>query len=330
MSRNINFIEKPQILLDAALSRGRRASMEYPKQKTVFYTIKGKEIAKIDTSANYLEEKLFKAAKQFPDFDSLDPFYGDLYSCIIDIDEMKKNLSSLSSVGRLIKNLRREHIVKLKEMRYGKGMEHAAKKVTNMYIGRVSSLLKGIQKHIEFYNLSAKKLNELPSIRLDEDCIMLAGFPNVGKSTLLQKITESKPEIANYPFTTKGLNVGVFYLRHIPIQVIDTPGLLDRPLMERNNIELKALTALQHLKGMIVFAVDPMDDMDKQTKLFEDVRKLFKKHKFLVVITKSDIANPTQVEIAKKAFNEYETIIEGQNLSTLKEYLTTKGKQLFL
>ena len=185
---SINFIETPQVLLDAALARGRKASSEYPKQKTIFYTIKGKEIAKIDASANYLEEKLFKAAQQMPNFDRLEPFYYDLYECILDLDEMKKNLSSISSVARLIKKIRRESIVRLKEMRYGEGMEKYAKAITGAYIGRLASLLKGITKKITYYNDVAKKLRELPSIKTQEECIMLAGFPNVGKSTLLKAL----------------------------------------------------------------------------------------------------------------------------------------------
>ncbi|MFA5125738.1 MAG: GTPase [archaeon] len=326
---SINFIETPQVLLDAALTRGRKASSEYPKQKTIFYTIKGKEIAKIDASANYLEEKLFKAAQQMPNFDRLEPFYYDLYECILDLDEMKKNLSSISSVARLVKKIRREAIVRLKEMRYGEGMEKYAKAITGAYIGRLASLLKGLTKKIDYYNDVAKKLRELPSIKTQEECIMLAGFPNVGKSTLLKKITESKPEIANYPFTTKGLNVGLFHVRYVPIQVIDTPGLLDRPLSERNKIELKAITALQHLKGIIVFVIDPTYDMDKQENLFAETKKLFSKHKFLIAITKSDLAKEEQIEEAKKVFKGYEIIVEGNNLNSLKEYLIGKGTHLF-
>jgi len=39
-------------------------------------------------------------------------------------------------------------------------------------------------------------------------------------------------------------------------QVIDTPGLLDRPLEERNTIEMQAITALAHLKACILFFID--------------------------------------------------------------------------
>jgi len=318
----IPFMQKPQIMIDAALLRGRKASSAYPEQKTYFYTFKGKEIAKIDIAATYLEETLFRATKEFPSFDKLEPFYRDLYECIIDTNELRKNLSSISSVAQLIKKLRRETIVKLKELRYVPGAEKKAKEATNVFIGRMASMLKGLSKPIEYYNESAQKLLELPDIKTNEKSIIFAGFPNVGKSTLMKKLTNSKVKIAAYPFTTQGLNVGVFMQRYMPIQVIDTPGLLDRALHKRNAIELKAITALQHLEGIIAFVVDPKQDLAPQTNLYAEVKKLFTKHKFIVVINKTDLADSEEVAKAQKEFADSQIILEGHEKDTLKEFLT--------
>jgi nucleolar GTP-binding protein len=137
----------------------------------------------------------------------------------------------------------------------------------------------------------------------------------------MNKITDSKPEIAPYPFTTKGLNVGHFMKKYMPIPVIDTPGLLDRPLHERNKIELKAITAFQHLKGTILFVVDPLDDLEKQKNLFAEMRKLFTNQGVIIVINKTDIAPPEWIEKAKEAFKDYSIIIEGNGLNNLKEEL---------
>jgi len=322
-------MQKPAAMLDSAMNRGRKAAGLYPKQKTEFYSVKGKEIAKIDASATFVEETLFRSVKAFPSFEDLEAFYKDLYECILDTNELKKNLSSISSVGRLIKNIRRDYIVKLKEMRYGEGAQKQSYAITKSYVGRLASLLKGLTKQIDYYNESARKLRELPSIRTGENCIILAGYPNAGKSTLLSRLTESKPEIAAYPFTTKGLNVGVFIKKFIPIQIIDTPGLLDRPLLDRNKIELKAVTALQHLAGMIMFVVDPTQEMNKQKNLFLETKKLFTHHKFMVVINKTDASNEAQLNAAKDTFSGEEIILEGKGLDNLKNWLMDKENKIF-
>lgn len=317
-------IEKPEVLLNAAFGRARKAAAIYPKQKTKFYTVKGKEIAKIDVSGEYLITILEKTVTRFPNIETLDPFYRELYECIIDVDATRKALSSLLSVARLLKKIRVTSIVSLKELRYDNDNEKIFK-ISKSFFGRTSSLVNGTKKSIELYNETVRKLKELPRINSQEECYIFAGLPNVGKSTLMTKITDSKPKIAAYPFTTKGLNVGHFERKHLPIQVIDTPGLLDRPLGERNSIELKAIAAFQYLKGTIIFVVDPLDDIIKQKNLFAETKKLFYDKKFILVINKTDIAKKEQVEEVKKAFEGTDVILEGNELNNLKTFLNSKN-----
>ncbi|MGC9065752.1 MAG: GTPase [Candidatus Ratteibacteria bacterium] len=56
--------------------------------------------------------------------------------------------------------------------------------------------------------------------------IIIAGPPNTGKSSLLAATTKAKPEIADYPFTTKIPQPGMLKYEDIQIQLIDTPALL--------------------------------------------------------------------------------------------------------
>ena len=78
-------------------------------------------------------------------------------------------------------------------------------------------------------------------------------------------------------------------------QIIDTPGLLDRPLSERNNIEKQAIAALRHLADLVVFIFDPTGtsgyQMDEQTLMLENIQKLFNDVTFLIVENKVDIKN---------------------------------------
>lgn len=321
---DLPMIEKPQKLLDFALSRGRKEASMYPKQKTLFYTIKGKEIGRIDIVSEYIIEKLEKAVTNFPNIEELDPFNRELYECIIDVDKTRQALASIFSSAKIIKNLRRTTIVELKEMRYVFGNERKALTVSKKFLGRLSSIMKNLNSPIELYNDSTKKLRELPKIDVTQECYILAGFPNAGKSTLMTKITESKPKIAPYPFTTQGLNVGYFTKKFLQIQVIDTPGLLDRSIKERNKIELKAIAAFQYLKGTILFVVDPLSDLTAQINLFNETKKLFSDKPIWIIITKNDIASKEQVEITKNAFSGQKIILEGQGLNNLKEELLLK------
>ena len=55
----------------------------------------------------------------------------------------------------------------------------------------------------------------------------IVGVPNAGKSTLLSVISEAKPKIADYPFTTVVPNLGVADINHVQIVFADIPGLLE-------------------------------------------------------------------------------------------------------
>lgn len=329
---NLKYLENPEKLLDSAFRKGRKESTLYKRQKTPFYTLKGKEIAKIDASATFLEDALQKVVREFPRIGALDAFHRELVECIIDADETRKALSSISSVSALVKKQKMMAIIKLKELKFEKGKSgswNRAKKISNEYFGRTSSLVKGLTKQIEIYNDAAKKMRELPSIRTSEEAVILAGYPNVGKTTLLGKVTESKAKVASYPFTTQGLNIGYLKKKHVPVQIIDTPGLLDRPLNRRNKIEMKAISALRHLKGLIVFIVDPLDELEHQKNLLEETKKMFPEKKLLVVINKTDIATEEMRKKAEDELREFldsaggneKIIFEGNGLDNLKREL---------
>jgi nucleolar GTP-binding protein len=87
-------------------------------------------------------------------------------------------------------------------------------------------------------------------------------------------------EVQPYAFTTKALYVGHMDYKYLRWQVIDTPGILDKPLEERNTIEMQAVTALAHLRACAVYMMDLSEQcgktLEEQVKLlkFSSVKSL--------------------------------------------------------
>ena len=82
--------------------------------------------------------------------------------------------------------------------------------------------------------------------------------------------------------------------------MVDTPGLLDRPMVERNNIEMQAIAALENVGDVLLFLMDPTPEattsMEEQMNLLEEVSGLMSERAILVVHSKSDLHKSTQME----------------------------------
>jgi len=136
-------------------------------------------------------------------------------------------------------------------------------------------------------------LSRLPSIDPYTRTIIICGFPNVGKSSFINKITRAEVEVQPYAFTTKSLFVGHTDYKYLRWQVIDTPGILDHPLEQRNVIEMQAITALAHLRACVLYVLDISEQcghsLDEHVKLFESIKPLFTNKPLIAVMNKVDV-----------------------------------------
>ena len=241
------------------------------------------------TAANILSDNLINAVKKFPSFDQMPPFYTELADILVGIEEMKMNLASVQWAGNKINDMARKYVGMMRDA-------EDAKVVRKQAFGRISSIVDSIDGNLRFLNDARNKLRKLPDIS-EAPTIVVAGYPNVGKSSFVALVSSARPEIASYPFTTKGLAVGHFTRNKIRYQVIDTPGLLDRPLEERNEIVLQAISDLKHVGKAILYIVDPSETcgytLEKQMHLLEEIKKEFGVP-MLVVANKTDISAPVE------------------------------------
>jgi nucleolar GTP-binding protein len=157
-------------------------------------------------------------------------------------------------------------------------------------VARISSIIHQIDEHLRFLNDARNVLRKLPDIR-NEFTVVVAGYPNVGKSSFIRQVSTAEPEIAKYPFTTREIILGHRKEGRKSIQFIDTPGLLNRPQTERNAIEQQALNALMNVADLVLFILDPSEacgySLSDQMSLLDEVKNLVQAP-LIVAVNKAD------------------------------------------
>ena len=139
----------------------------------------------------------------------------------------------------------------------------------------------------------AKSLRKLPVVDTELSTVALVGAPNVGKSSLVQLLSSGLPEIQNYPFTTRSIKMGHFYVNGRRCQVTDTPGLLNRKEEDRNEMEMLTLASLQYLMTSVLFVMDLTGEcgtsLADQWRIREELIGRFPEKKWIDVFSKSDL-----------------------------------------
>jgi len=121
----------------------------------------------------------------------------------------------------------------------------------------------------------------------------LVGFPNAGKSTFISKVSNAKPKIADYPFTTLTPNLGIVRYGHFQSFVIaDIPGLIE----DASKGKGLGNQFLKHIErtSVLVFMLDPTqgevaEQYEKLNKELASHNKDILKKKSIILITKKDI-----------------------------------------
>ncbi len=273
-------------LLDKAF---RKASKVDYEGETRLETVRESNIGKLKSIRDTIVDTLGRYVKAFPSIERQSGFYRELIDVTIGKDKLKKSLGAIDwcrgSVARIAKDATREVSRATKISRIDELRRSA--------YGRISSFVKQVRKELDFLAKARNAMKRFPAIDPENPTIVVAGSPNVGKSLLVGSISTAKARVAVYPFTTQEISVGTFERRYQRYQVIDTPGLLDRPLEERNSMELRAILALRHLADVIVFMFDPTETcgylMSDQEHLLDVVKREFPGIPIVEVENKADL-----------------------------------------
>lgn len=223
----------------------------------------------------------------FPHLDQLTPVYQHLIPVIIDVDRWRRNLGALIWLKQRIRALQSEYT---KQLGRSGGIDEC-KRAIKAFLGRAKSVIKQIEPQLKELEKQRLELRKLPTIREKYKTIVIYGFPNVGKSTLLAYVTDAKPQIAPYPFTTKEINLGYNKEGSQILQLIDTPGTLSRP-EKQNKYEQIAEIVLTYAAEAIIYVADPSEStsLSEQERLF---KKFPKDIPYMTYLSKKDIVAPS-------------------------------------
>ncbi len=210
--------------------------------------------------------------------------------------------------GKVITDMSGENLreVLLKGGRGGKGNQHYA--TPTMQVPKYAQPGK-----------RAMELNVYLELKVIAD-VGLVGFPNVGKSTFLSRVTNAKPKIANYHFTTLNPNLGVVDLDGDGFVIADIPGLIEGA-SEGVGLGHEFLRHIERTK-VIIHMVDaastegrdPLNDIKVINQELEAYNPELAKRPQVIAANKTDVFFGT----------EEETVVE-----LLREEFEPQGIQVF-
>jgi nucleolar GTP-binding protein len=242
---------------------------------------------------------------------------------LYDRDHYKLALGQIASARHSIDKVGKEYI---KLIKYGDSL-YRCKSLKRSALGRMATVIKRQKESLAYLEQVRQHMARLPSIDTSGRTLLLCGYPNVGKSSFMNCVTRAEVDVQPYAFTTKSLFVGHMDYKYLRWQVIDTPGLLDHPLEDRNTIEMQSITALAHLRACVLYFIDLSGQcgytLDQQLRLFTSLKPLFAGKPVVAVTTKSDIMTLSELSESDRdlvsRFRREHAMPEWMSLSALQE-----------
>uniref|UniRef100_A0A8C4IDQ7 Nucleolar GTP-binding protein 1 n=1 Tax=Dicentrarchus labrax TaxID=13489 RepID=A0A8C4IDQ7_DICLA len=299
--KKIMVVPTAKDFIDITLSKTQRKTPTVVHKHYQIHRIRHFYMRKVKFTQQNYHDRLSQILTDFPKLDDIHPFYADLMNVLYDKDHYKLALGQINIAKNLIDNVAKDYV---RLMKYGDSL-YRCKQLKRAALGRMCTILKRQKSSLEYLEQVRQHLSRLPSIDPNTRTLLLCGYPNVGKSSFINKVTRADVDVQPYAFTTKSLFVGHMDYRYLRWQVVDTPGILDHPLEERNTIEMQAITALAHLRAAVLYVMDVSEQcghtLQEQLELFNSIRPLFANKPLIVVANKCDVKKITELSEENQA-----------------------------
>ncbi|KAK7262518.1 hypothetical protein RJT34_30092 [Clitoria ternatea] len=287
--KKITVVPNGKDFVDIILSRTQRRTPTVVHKGYSISRLRQFYMRKVKFTQTNFHDKLSTIIDEFPRLDDIHPFYGDLLHVLYNKDHYKLALGQINTARNLIGKIAKDYV---KLLKYGDSL-YRCKCLKVAALGRMCTVIKRIGPSLAYLEQVRQHMARLPTIDPNARTILICGYPNVGKSSFINKITRADVDVQPYAFTTKSLFVGHTDYKYLRYQVIDTPGILDRPFEDRNIIEMCSITALAHLRAAILFFLDISGScgysIAQQAALFHSIKSLFMNKPLIIVCNKTDL-----------------------------------------
>ena len=142
----------------------------------------------------------------------------------------------------------------------------------------------------------------------------LVGFPNVGKSTILSRITKARPKIANYHFTTLSPNLGICEYYDNQFTVADIPGLIEGA-SEGLGLGIEFLRHIERTRMLVhvvdISGIEGRDSYEDYLKINAELKKYGKE---LAKVKQIVVANKCDAYLAEEKLKEFKKKVKGRKV----------------
>lgn len=298
--KDIPTVPNANDMLDIVLNRTQRKTPTVIRPGFKITRIRAFYMRKVKFTAEGFNEKFNDLLQGFPNINDVHPFHRDLMDTLYEKNHYKISLAAISKAKTLIEQVSRDYNRLLK---FGQSL-YQCKQLKRAALGRMATIVKKLKDPLTYLEQVRQHLGRLPSIDPNTRTLLICGYPNVGKSSFLKCITKADVDVQPYAFTTKSLYVGHFDYKYLRFQAIDTPGILDRPTEEMNNIEMQSIYAIAHLRSCVLYFMDLSEQcgfsIEAQVKLFHSIKPLFANKSVMIVMNKSDIIKYEDLDESKQ------------------------------
>ena len=276
--------------LDIVLSKTQRKTPTVIHPGFKITRIRAFYMRKVMFTKDAFVEKLQGILNEFPVLDNMHPFTSSLMNVLYDKNHYKLALGQINTARHLIEQVAKDYVRLIK---FGDSL-YRCKQLKRAALGRMATVMRRNKDPLAYLEQVRQHISRLPAIDPNTRTLVICGYPNVGKSSFINKVTRADVDVQPYAFTTKSLFVGHMDYKYLRWQVIDTPGILDHPLEEMNTIEMQAITALAHLRSAVLYFMDLSEQcgysIEAQVQLFNSIKPLFANKPTFLVINKIDVA----------------------------------------